>query len=146
MTKAYNANGVETPEFRNAFKRKKEDKQMALTDGWLMRAIEAHKTLTKTQIANRNDAKAEFIRAQFIALKEKQQMRTPYAQTPSIIVEAKAILALYNYSPDWHDLPKAKAVGLMMMSSNGVMNPLRAGEIFEQMVTDSGLTVVTSNV
>jgi hypothetical protein len=74
------------------------------------------------------------------------EMRTPYAQTPSIIVEAKAILALYNYSPDWHDLPKGKAVGLMMMSSNGVMNPLRAGEIFEQMVTDSGLTVVTSNV
>jgi hypothetical protein len=32
------------------------------------------------------------------------------------------------------------------MSSNGVMNPLRAGEIFEQMVTDSGLTVITKNV
>jgi hypothetical protein len=46
---------------------------MALTDGWLMRAIEAHKTLTKTQIANRNDAKAEIIRAQFIALKENNK-------------------------------------------------------------------------
>jgi hypothetical protein len=61
---------------------------------------------------------------------------------PSIIVEANAILAIYNYSLDWHDLPKAKAVGLMMQSSNGVMIPRRAGEIFEEMVYGCGLTVI----
>jgi hypothetical protein len=46
---------------------------MTLTNGWLRRAIAAHKNLTKTQRAKSDDAQTEIIRAQFIARKENNK-------------------------------------------------------------------------
>jgi hypothetical protein len=72
-------------------------------------------------------------------------MRMPYAATAGIVVEAKAIVALYNSKPDWHDNTKEEAIGFLMKHTDGAMRWRRAEQIFEEMVTSSGLTVLTRN-
>jgi hypothetical protein len=72
-------------------------------------------------------------------------MRMPYAATAGIIVEAKAIVALYNTKPGWHDTTKEEAIGFLVKHSHGAMRWRRAEQIFEEMVNSSGLTVLTRN-
>ena len=72
-------------------------------------------------------------------------MRMPYAATAGIIVEAKAIVALYNTKPDWHDNTKEEGAAFLVKHSHGAMRWRRAEQIFEEMVTSSGLTVLTRN-
>ena len=51
---------------------------------------------------------------------------------------ARALIAV-SENPDWHDLPVARAVGIMMANSRGTTNPNQCREAFCKMVREVGL-------